>query len=139
MDYKEAYAKSLRLLTIRFLSEGELRKKLRDRKAEDDIINRVLDTLKEEHFIDDDRLAHEVYRYYAKKEQYGHRYIVNCLKKRYLPIPEDVKHPDEYAVASVLVKRKFDIKDNDPRKIARYLQYRGFSVSVIKEILNWDV
>lgn len=138
MDYKEAYAKSLRLLNVRFLSEGELRKKLRDRQASDAVIDDVLTMLKEEHFIDDERLAHDVYLYYVRKKQYGHIYIVNRLRKRQLPIPEDVEYTDEYDVAKKLIGRKFGVEGADPRKVARYLQYRGFATTVIRECLNWN-
>ena len=82
MDYREAYAKALKLLNVRFLSEGELRQKLRQRKVDDEVIDEVVETFKGEHFLDDDRLARAVYAYYAKKEQYGHRYIVQRLQKR---------------------------------------------------------
>lgn len=134
MDYQEAYAKALRLLNVRFLSEGELRHKLRLRDTEDEVIDAVMDTLRQEHFIDDQRLAEAVYAYYARKGQYGHRYIVNRLKKRQLPLPENQPSVDEQTVAEQLVSRRFSAAD-DARKIARFLQYRGFSPSVIREIL----
>ncbi len=135
MDYNEAYARALRLLNVRFLSEGELRRKLKVRHSGDEVIDEVLETLRQEHFVDDQRLAEAVYAYYARKGQYGHRYIVSRLQKRQLPMPEDTPRVDEPAVAEQLVSRRF--KDGtDPRKIARFLQYRGFSPSVIREILS---
>ena len=67
MNYKETYAKALRLLNVRFLSEGELRQKLRSRDASEESIDDVIAMLKKEHFIDDERLAADVYRYYARK------------------------------------------------------------------------
>ena len=78
MDYNEAYARALRLLNVRFLSEGELRRKLKVRHTGDEVIDEVLETLRQEHFVDDQRLAEAVYAYYARKGQYGHRYIVSC-------------------------------------------------------------
>ena len=57
MDYKEAYAKSLRLLNVRFLSEGELRRKLERHGADGEVIDAVIAKLKEERFVDDERLA----------------------------------------------------------------------------------
>ena len=82
MDYNEAYARALRLLNVRFLSEGELRRKLKVRHTGDEVIDEVLETLRQEHFVDDQRLAEAVYAYYARKGQYGHRYIVSRLQKR---------------------------------------------------------
>lgn len=136
MDYQEAYALSLRLLNVRFLSEGELRKKLKAREIRTDVIDEVIIRLKEERFIDDDRLAREVYRLYANKHQYGHRYICNRLHRRSLPIPDDLEPNDEYTVAQFLVCKRFPKEKREPQKIARFLQYRGFSLSVISEILG---
>ena len=86
MDYKEAYAKSLRLLNVRFLSEGELRRKLERHDADGEVIDAVIAKLKEERFVDDERLARAVYKQYAQKGRYGHLYIVNCLRRRDLPV-----------------------------------------------------
>ena len=69
MEYQEAYAKALRLLNTRFLSAGELTRKLRQRGADDTVIEAVLETLRQERFIDAERLAVAVYEYYARKRQ----------------------------------------------------------------------
>ena len=82
MEYREAYEKALQLLNVRFLSERELRDKLRRRGAADAVLDEVVAALKEEHFLDDQRLAGDVYRYYARKGQYGHLYIANRLRRR---------------------------------------------------------
>ena len=136
MDYREAYEKALQLLNVRFLSEGELKAKLRRRGVDDDVLEDVVAALEGEHFLDDQRLARDVYRYYARKWQYGHLFIVNRLRRRCLPVPEDVERPDEYALAGDLVKRKFSYRADEARKAARFLQYRGFSPSVIREVLE---
>lgn len=136
MEYREAYGKALKLLNIRFLSEQELRKKLAQRQVTEDVIDEVVETLQGEHFLDDDRLARAVYAYYAKKKQYGHRYIVNRLKMRGLPVPEDLERVDEYAVVEAIVAKKFPGPDRDYAKAVRYLQYRGFSSSVIRDVLD---
>ena len=67
MDYREAYEKALQLLNVRFLSEGELKAKLRRRGVDDDVLEDVVAALEGEHFLDDQRLARDVYRYYARK------------------------------------------------------------------------
>ena len=125
MDYREAYEKALQLLNVRFLSEGELKAKLRRRGVDDDVLEDVVAALEGEHFLDDQRLARDVYRY-----------IVNRLRRRCLPVPEDVERPDEYALAGDLVKRKFSYRADEARKAARFLQYRGFSPSVIRDVLE---
>ena len=60
----------------------------------------------------------------------------NGLRRRCLPVPEDVERPDEYALAGNLVKRKFSYRADEARKAARFLQYRGFSPSVIRDVLE---
>lgn len=135
MTYEEAYAKALRLLNVRFLSEKELRQKLMRSGAGDAVTDDVVQTLQKERFLDDLRLAYQVYAYYARKGQYGHAYIVNKLRRRALPIPEDVERPDELTVAEQLVAKKFACEE-DKRKIARYLQNRGFAPYVIRDIVQ---
>ena len=137
MDDKEIYAKALRLLNVRFLSEGELRQKLGRYGAAEESIDEVITMLKKERFIDDERLAADVYRYYARKDQYGHCYIVHKLRQRQLPVPEEQEPIDEYAVAERLIARRFADKEKDARKIARFLQNRGFSITVIRDILEY--
>lgn len=136
MEYKEAYGAALRFLNVRFLSEEELRRKLRCREVTDDIIDEVTEKLKSERFLDDHRLAESVYRYYAQKAQYGHAYICNKLRLRFLPVPEETKAYDEVPVALALVAKKFKNRcDNEP-KIIRYLQNRGFSGKAVRAALE---
>mgnify|MGYP003215027909 CR=1 FL=1 len=137
MTYQEAYAKALRYLNVRFLSQEELRKKLRAGDVEESLIYEVIQGLTEERFLDDYRLAVGVYNYYVRKGQYGKKYIALRLKKRYLPIPEadDVDYLDEEAVAEALVRRKFKGK-GDARKIAHFLSYRGFDAWVIRNMME---
>lgn len=135
-DFREAYGMSLRFLNCRFLSEGELRKKLAAREVVPEVADAVVDKLKEERFLDDLRLAGDVYRYYAHKEKYGHQYICNRLRLRQLPIPEDREPLNEYDIAAKLIAAKFSYGLADCRKAARFLQYRGFSGAVIREILD---
>jgi len=136
MNKTEAYGLALRLLNRRFLSEAELRKKLQAKEADDTVIDEVLALLRQERFIDDDRLACQVYGFYARKNQYGHLYICNRLRRRGLPVPVDIERVDEHAVAQRLVALKFPAPDRDNAKVARYLQYRGFSTAVIRELLE---
>ena len=128
MEYKEAYGAALRFLNVRFLSEEELRRKLRRRE--------VTEKLKSERFLDDHRLAESVYRYYAQKAQYGHAYICNKLRLRFLPVPEETEAYDEVPVALALVAKKFKNRCDNEQKIIRYLQNRGFSGKAVRAALE---
>ena len=55
---------------------------------------------------------------------------------RSLPVPEETEPLDELATAAGLVEKRFSRGAADPRKIARFLQYRGFSPGVISEIIG---
>jgi hypothetical protein len=136
MINKEVYGKALRYLQVRFLSEGELVQKLNRYGAVEGDIVAVINQLKQERFIDDQRLALAVAEQYMKKKQYGRLYIVHKLKRRYLPIPSILSSLNERDIACQLVKQKFLQDDVDKKKIARYLTNRGFSVSIISEILH---
>ena len=127
MEYREAYEKALQLLNVRFLSERELRDKLRRRGAADAVLDEVV-AAPEGRTISSTTSAWPAtwYRYYARKGQYGHLYIANRLRRRGLPVPEDVERPDEYALAQALAGRKFSYRADEARKAARFLQYRAF-------------
>ena len=136
MNAKEVYAKALHLLSVRFLSEGERRRKLQAREAADDVIDEVVEKLKTERFIDDERLAAAVYRHYAQKAKYGHAYICNKLRLRLLPLPEEREEYDETEAALALVRKYFSRTEADRRKIARYLQNRGFSGTAVRAVFD---
>jgi regulatory protein len=53
----DAYASALRILSYRFNSEAELRRKLRAKKFEPDDIDEALARLRSESWLDDDRFA----------------------------------------------------------------------------------
>lgn len=126
MEYKEAYRAALRFLNVRFLSEEELRRKLRRREVTDDIIDEVAEKLKSERFLDDHRLAESVYRYYAQKAQYGHAYICNKLRLRFLPVPEETKAYDEVPVALALVAKNLKTVVTMSRKLFVICKTEGF-------------
>lgn len=136
MDYADVYRKSLRLLNVRFLSEGELRRKLKRYDADDAVVDAVIARLKEERFIDDARLARAVYDRYVQKRQYGRAYIVRYLKRRCLPVPDGAEAFDELDAAEHVVNRRFK-NGAEPQKIARFLLYRGFSPSVIGKVTGY--
>ena len=81
-------------------------------------------------------MAESVYRYYAQKAQYGHAYICNKLRLRFLPIPEETKAYDEVSVALALVAKKFKNRCDNEQKIIRYLQNRGFSGKAVRAVLE---
>jgi regulatory protein len=135
MEYKECYGAALRLLNVRFLSENELRRKLLRRGMPEAVIDEVVEKLKEERFIDDERLAEAVYRYYVKKAQYGHAYICNRLRLRDLSVPDEREPFDETVTALALTRKTFKNGGADQRKIARFLQNRGFSITAVQAVL----
>jgi regulatory protein len=56
-DLERCYAAALRILSYRFNSTAELRRKLRSKKYEDAVIDEVLARLRNERWLDDERYA----------------------------------------------------------------------------------
>lgn len=136
--YEEARRTAVRLFNRRFLSRKELVERLKKRDYEDDVIEAVIANMTALHYLDDDRLAREVYRHYSGMGKYGNYYIRQRLKMRGLPEPEDCFVDNEQAKAWQLISKRFMGRRElpDKAKIIRFLQYRGFAGDVIHEVLE---
>ena len=136
--YEEARRIALRLFNRRFLSRKELVERLKKRGYEDNVIEAVVDKMTALHYLDDERLAREVYRRYNGMGKYGNYYIRQRLKMRGLPEPEDCFVDNEREKAWQLIKKRFMDRRElpDKAKVIRFLQYRGFAGDVIHEVLE---
>ena len=66
------------------------------------------------------------------EEGYAVLYVTEALCAQ---IPDELERPDEDETARRLVAQRFK-GGGDARKIARFLQYRGFSPSVIRNVVD---
>ena len=138
---------AVRLLSRRNHTTREIRQKLRQRGFDADTISRVLSECERLNYLNDEQTA----RFYIRElvaKGYGPRRIRMSLKKKGISdeladrlLPEQEAETDELENARQLLSKKqakFD-REKDLRKrkekIYRFLSYRGFSASVISELI----
>jgi regulatory protein len=134
----------VRLLAQREHSRVELYRKLQSRFADSDFIDLVLDSLEEQGYLSDERFTEE-YLKSRKRKGYGPLRIRAELQERGISQELIACHLEEgdsewyrlmqQAAASKLGSFAKDSKSQ--QKIARFLEYRGFPVSMIRRYL-WD-
>jgi regulatory protein len=147
-DRERCYAAALRILSYRFNSEGELRRKLAGKNFERETIDAVIDKLRRENWIDDDRFAAAFVRTRVRKG------IGRLRIKRELTaagvsagiiataIGENVPAEGERAAAEKLARKKFTLvrRRSDAEaarnKVAAYLQRQGYDTAVVIEIVR---
>ncbi|MCX7982458.1 MAG: recombination regulator RecX [Syntrophales bacterium] len=129
---------AFRLLGRRDLSEAELKKKLEQKGFESASIKEVLTDLQEMGYINDRSLCERLAKYLAEERLLGNRRIEATLKNKGFPLPlvrEAIANirkewPEEEALKEYLAKGKLK------RVTADKLIYRGFSPSLVYELLN---
>lgn len=134
---------AIRMLARREHSAYELRQKLTQRDFGADEIDVVLARLADRNLQSDERFA-EAYIHQRKQKGYGPLRIANELKQKgvdapvYNPLLYAEEH-DWYAVLERQLRKKFgdtpceDYADKARR--IRFLQYRGFALEAINEVL----
>ncbi len=145
-SYEDAYNQALRFLGPRFLSRQELQKKLAHKGYNQEPIEKVLQKLEELDYINDERLAKQVWRLFSEERKYGWSYIQQKMWQRGLRIPTEIERVeyDEEEIARELWEHKFSyliedagqITDKDIRKVANFFKNRGFSMGVIQSVVS---
>jgi regulatory protein len=140
-----ATAKSyaVRLLARREYSRAELTQRLLRREVPRDIVDRALDDLAAAGYLSDQRVAHATVA--QKSGRYGRRAIVYALKEKGIGAAEmecalaPLAHADEFADAQALWRQRFGAPpatERDKARQVRFLQARGFSLSVALRVLR---
>lgn len=143
--HQELRQRALKLLARREQSRAELMRKLAPYGAEEDVAA-VLDELQAARLQSDERYTESFIHTYAARHgarrlRQGllHRGIAPELIEEYLtPAHLD----NELARARQLWRRKFGVAADDARERARqmrYLQSRGFSPSIVSQVLRCDI
>ena len=145
-DYEKAKKTAFRLLARRARSEKELRDKLREKKIEGDLINRVVSRLFELNYLDDEAFSRQWVRHLAVDRLSGNRRIEASLREK--GISKDLgerviaeirgEFPESEALAK-LIRRKLkggqpDVRER--RSLAQYLLGRGFAPDLIFETIR---
>lgn len=136
---------ALHFLSYRQRSEKEIRDKLKQKDFEDDFINNTIIYLKNNKYIDDLAFAESFARDKIHLNKHGPKKIRYELYKKGISddIIDQVLEEDdtEYERAMELAKKKIYSYRNDDRnaqyrKLAGFLQRRGYSSSCVYKILD---
>ncbi|MBO4311075.1 MAG: RecX family transcriptional regulator [Lachnospiraceae bacterium] len=145
---KRAMDRSLKIITGKDVTEGELFKKLENDLYPRDIIEDVIDRLKKERLIDDERYVRNFIE--AKSEKKSKRDILSALYQKeinadlanriYDELKDDGSLFDEKElIIKLLNKRHFDFENasfEEKQKQINYLLQKGFSYDSIHSALK---
>lgn len=142
IDLKQIKSKCLGLLVKRDHSRFELKQKLkRYYLFSDDDFKASLDWLLELGYLPDEAQLAIRWAKKLQSEGRGHGYIVNKLKSRGLIAPQ--KDEDaEVAAAHIFLEKKLrnrvlkDMDFKEKQKLGRALTSRGFSPSIVRDLLK---
>jgi len=144
--YLKAKNKALNILSKADQSEKKIKEKLQT-DFEEETINKVIDFLKRNKFVDDNLLAHKIVHTNLNLNKCGKNRIKQNLYNKGLDtsaIIEAMSEIDsdiEFENAMYLAKKRYErIKNEDSRKIyqklSQHLAYKGFDYDIIKRVLN---
>ena len=144
--YLKAKNKSLNILCKADQSEKKIREKLSN-DFEDDTINRVIEFLKKNDFINDDLLAQKIVNTNLYLNKCGKNRIKQNLYNKGLDESSinkamlDIDSDKEFDNAMYLARKRYErIKSEDKRKVyqklSQHLSYKGFNYDIIKRVLN---
>ena len=142
-----------RLLTYRPRSRRELEEKLREKEFPEDIVGSIIDQCARLGYIDDAQFAEQWARSRLKLRCFGRRRIEQELRGKGIDreiiseaIAKVVPAEDEHAAAKSAAEKKLRMmRSVEPqarrRRLAGFLERKGFSSEVIRSILHtvrWD-
>jgi len=144
--YIKAKNKALNILSKADQSEKKIREKLSS-EFEEDTIDKIIEFLLKNKFIDDDLLAQKIVntnvnlnkcgRNKIKQNLYNKGICIESINEAISEIDKDV----EFENAMYLAKKRYErVKNEDKRKIyqkiSQHLAYKGFDYDIIKRVLN---
>jgi regulatory protein len=147
-NYRNALNMALRILTRRDHSIVELAQKLSRRGVEEDMVRRVIAECGRLGYLDDSRVTRQLIDR-MKQKGMGARRIRYELQKRGLEgepaeaqLRDAVTSADERSLARQAAEKKWKVlageanSRNKMLRLQRFLRYRGFSDSIIVELLK---
>ena len=138
-----AKAVAVRYLARRDFSRAELAQRLGRRGIDADAIERTLDELTASGYLSDERYAAAVVA--QRTGRYGKRAIAYALKEKGVDAAAaqtamaPLAHVDEFDHAQALWKQRFGkppANDRDKARQVRFLQARGFGLSVALRVMR---
>lgn len=149
-DYEHGYQYALFLLNLRLRTEGEMWTKMQTRGYYPDVIDKVVQQLKTEKLIDDDRYAEiyidnmKLYKHYGvfmmKKKLISKKLPMDLIETK---LAELITEDDEKKIAKKYLEKEFgkleEIKKSpygDKQKIIQRLVSRGFRINIVTSLVN---
>ncbi|KPL17086.1 MAG: hypothetical protein AMS23_01700 [Bacteroides sp. SM1_62] len=147
MNYQEALSYTMDLCSRQEKCCSEIREKLGKFRLPGAQIEKVLNTLKEEGFIDESRYAGMFVRDKLRFNRWGRIKIRYMLAAKQIPeeiISDAIHGIDDHNYLEILrqelTKKRRQIKDDNPftvrNKLARFGQQRGFESGLIFQVLD---
>ena len=147
-DLDRCYVSALRILKYRFNSAGELRRKLRAKGFERDIIDATITRLASEKWLDDARFAAAYVRTRSQKRKGRLRIrreligagVSNDIIDR--AVSENVDAEDEHARALALAEKRLAVLSRRygpevvRNKLTAYLLNQGYDAGLVRGILK---
>lgn len=147
--YEKGLQQAYRMLALRARSERELRAKLKEKKLDGRVIDRIVARLYELNYLDDEAFARQWTRHLAVDKLSGNRRIQISLQEKGVDraaceqvlaeIRQDI--PEREAIRQVIRKKlkggKIHRQDGrGKRSLAQYLLGRGFAPELIYEMIT---
>ena len=140
-DEKDAMDKAINYIAYQMRTVQEVKNRLRKEEYDHKLIQKIIEQLIQDKYLDDVHFAKEYYRSY--RSRYGVFKIVANLKKK--GIKDDLIHSlrmeDDVELAYQSVIKKYDEKLEQmdyalKGKISQYLAQRGFTFETVKKVVN---
>ncbi|MGL5328579.1 MAG: recombination regulator RecX [Peptostreptococcaceae bacterium] len=144
--YIKAKNKALNILSKADQAEKKIREKLSN-DFEEETIDKVIEFLKNNNFINDDLLAQKIVNTNLNLNKCGRNKIKQNLYNKGLDSSTindailEIDSNEEFENAMYLAKKRYErVKKEDKRKIyqklSQHLAYKGFNYDIIKRVLN---
>ena len=145
-DYKTVFKRALRILARRDHAKNELKTKLASKTQDIEVVDKVLDKLEENGYLDDRAFAVKYLRYRSELG-FGPKKIFSEMKNKGIDEQNIQESFDKFdsswvELAKHVFQKKFggikDVEKNpkDHEKKIRFLAHRGFSYNDIKVVLG---
>ncbi len=143
-ERETAFQRALRLIQLRPRSESEIRQKLLQRKEKDDVIQHVIERLKQSGLLNDDAFAKGWIENRAELRPRSRRALAYDLSQRGVErsvIETNLAEIDDdemaYRAAQQKARKLKDYEWNDFRlKLYRYLAQRGFNYAACQQAIS---
>ena len=151
MRLQEAKDSAYRLLSYRMRSEGEMRKRLKDKSFLKDEIDTTVSYLKKQNYLNDLEFARTFSQEKVRLKMIGPSLLRAELFKHHIKtilidevIDEVYKHNDIYSLITKHLEKKKAVKgkvleNNQKKKLSDYLIRKGFTWGQINEVYaDWN-